>query len=132
MLRPALFAFAVIGVTLGCSPSGDPKTAATPATPVAGSATVAYADVQAIFDKSCVSCHGAMNPKDGVSLINHEALMKGGEAGPTVVSGDSAGSLLIQVMRGLNGKKQMPFGTTPLPEDEIKKVEAWITGGAKA
>lgn len=93
---------------------------------------MAYADVQAIFDKSCVSCHGAMNPKDGVSLINHEALMKGGEAGPTIVSGDAPGSLLIQVMRGLNGKKQMPFGSTPLPDDEIKKVEAWIAGGAKA
>ena len=134
MNKLALVAFAIVGICVGCSSS--------PETPVAGSptstgatttgTTVAYADIQEVFDKNCVKCHGAENPKEGYSLVSHEALMKGGEDGPAVVPGDPENSLLIHVLRGSHGKKQMPFGMAPLPEAEIQKVEAWIKDGAKA
>ena len=45
--------------------------------------------------------------------------------------GDPANSVLIQALRGANGKKQMPVGAAPLAEDDIKKVETWIKDGAK-
>ena len=135
MQRHALFAFAAIGICIGCSSGSDSSstTAASSGGATTGSATtVAYSDVQGIFDKNCVKCHGADNPKAGISLVNHDALMKGGGAGPTVVAGDADKSLLIQALRGKDGKKQMPVGAPPLAEDDIKKVETWIKDGAKA
>ena len=136
MHRQAFFAFAVIGICIGCS--SDSGTASTTTASSGGSttsgtaSTVAYADVQAIFDKNCVKCHGADNPKAGISLVSHDALLKGGAAGPAVVAGDPDKSLLIQALRGKDGKKQMPVGAPPLAEDDIKKVETWIKDGAKA
>jgi len=109
------------------SSSGSPSASTTSTTPT----TVAYADIQAAFDQNCVKCHGATNPKDGVSLVDHASVMKGGEDGPVVVPGDPENSVLIQVLRGSHGKPQMPKGASPLPEDAIKKVEAWIEEGAK-
>lgn len=136
MNRFALFAFALVGICFGCSSSNEPAASqSTPKTPPdasSGSTTVTYSDVQAIFDKNCLGCHGTDQPKEGYSFVSHESLMKGGEDGPAVTAGDPANSLLIQVLRGANGKKQMPFGGQPLPEEDIKKVEAWIQAGAKA
>lgn len=141
MSRSACIAFALIGICIGCgspdstststeSPSatGSPGASTTSGAPT----TASYSDVQVMFDKSCVGCHGASNPKEGVSLVNHEALMKGGEHGPTVIAGDPENSLLIQVLRGSHGKKLMPMGAAPLRETDIKKVETWIKDGAKA
>lgn len=141
MRRTACIAFALVGVCVGCGPSDSASTStdSPSATGSPGASTtsgaptvVSYADVQTLFDRNCVKCHGADNPKEGVSLVSHEALMKGGEPGPIVVAGDSENSLLIQVLRGSHGKKQMPMGSAPLAEAEIKKVETWIKDGAKA
>ena len=91
---------------------------------------ITYADVQAVFDKNCVKCHGEEKPKEGISLVSYASVMKGGEHGPIVAKGKVKESVLVQALRGTNGKKQMPFGMAPLPEEEIFKVEEWIKGGA--
>jgi mono/diheme cytochrome c family protein len=136
MRRFTFIAFALIGICLGCSSSSDSPstTAASPSgSTTSGTAgAVAYSDVQAIFDKSCVKCHGADNPKAGISLVNHESLVKGGAGGPTILAGDPDKSLLIQALRGKDGKKQMPVGASPLAEEDIKKIETWVKDGAKA
>ena len=125
----------MLGLCVGCSSKTDPtaneSTPKTPPDAPASGSVVAYSEVQAIFDKNCVGCHGAQNPKEELSLVSHESLMKGGEHGPVVVAGDPDTSILVHALRGTNGKKQMPFGGTPLAEDEIKKVESWIKDGAK-
>lgn len=125
MLRTICIVLAIVGMCLGCGPKAEdpaPSTSSTSSSPA-----VAFADVQAIFTKSCANCHGDSNPKAGISLTNHAALTSGN----AVVPGDAASSLIIQAMRGTNGKKQMPMNAAPLPEDEIKKVEDWINEGAK-
>ncbi|MBC8066039.1 MAG: c-type cytochrome [Chlorobia bacterium] len=126
MARTICIAFAIIGLCIGCGPKEVEATSSTSST--APSTAAGYADVQAVFTKSCVGCHGDTNPKAGISLTNHEALMKG----TAVTAGDPANSLLIQALRGADGKKQMPMNAPPLTEDEIKKVEDWIKAGAKA
>jgi len=75
-------------------------------------------------------CHGE-NGKDGIDVRSYDSIMKGGSHGPIVVAGDAAGSQIVHALRGQNGVKQMPFNQSPLPEEDIKKVEDWINAGAK-
>ena len=91
-----------------------------------------FAEVSAFLGAKCVRCHGAMGkPKAGIDLQTYAAVMKGGSEGPIVIAGNPGDSALIQALRGQSGKKKMPFSGTPLPEDDIKKVEDWIKAGAK-
>ena len=124
MARTILIAFAIAGICIGCGPkSEEPATASTP-----NASPVAYSDVQTIFTKSCVGCHSESNPKAGISLTDHAALMQSN----AITAGDAENSLIIQALRGANGKKKMPMGAPSLSEDEIKRVEDWIRAGAKA
>ena len=127
--------FALFAVALGCkggdtsATGGDSATATT--APASGSAA-SYAGVQAVLTEKCAGCHGANNPKAGVSLVSYDAVMKGGHDGPIVKAGDPAGSELIQVMRGAEGHKMMPPKGPPATEDQIKTIEDWIKAGAKS
>jgi mono/diheme cytochrome c family protein len=120
--------FALFAVALGCkgsdTTSGGETATAAPAVP--------YAGVQAVLTEKCAGCHGASNPKAGVSLVSYDALMKGGHDGPIVKAGDPAGSELVQVMRGAQGHKMMPPNGPPATEAQIKTVEDWIKAGAKS
>jgi WD40 repeat protein len=95
-----------------------------------------YAAVDAIFDKHCLDCHAAQDPEHGLVLENFEALMKGGESGPSIIPGNSHDSLLIQMIEGRlekGGKsKIMPPGKRKkLSPDEIALIKVWIDSGAK-
>ena len=88
--------------------------------------------MSAILGAKCVQCHGQMGPpKAGIDLRTYAAIMKGGRKGPVVVAGDTAGSPLVQALRGQGGKTQMPFRQAALPDDQIQKIEDWIKAGAK-
>ncbi|MCB8932626.1 MAG: c-type cytochrome [Fimbriimonadaceae bacterium] len=141
MVRTVFLALSAVIFLAGCGSGSDnapaPDTSTTPnetsaaaPAPEGGATMASYAEVQAIFDKSCVQCHGAGSPKEGIDLRSYESVMKGGDEGPVVVAGDPSGSLLVKALRG-NGAKQMPFMQSALPEEEIAKVEAWIKDGAK-
>src|SRR5688572_15904057 len=76
-------------------------------------ATNDYAAVDAIFVKSCVECHASDEPEANLVLENFDALMKGGENGPSIVPGKSSESLLVKLIEGfeVDGKKKiMPPG----------------------
>ena len=139
MSRIYLTLAAAAALTIGCSSdntsatgsestSGSPSASTTSGT----TTTVVYSEIQSLLDANCVKCHGASNPKEGYSFVDHASLMKGGEDGPAVVVGDPENSLIIHVLRGSHGKPQMPKDASPLPEAEIAKFEAWIKEGAKA
>jgi mono/diheme cytochrome c family protein len=89
-----------------------------------------FANAQAILNRHCTGCHGANNPKDGISLTSHEAILKGGRGGAVVMAGNPDGSLLIDVLRHRNGREKMP-PAGPIPEQEILDLEAWVTAGAQ-
>jgi len=130
----AIAFFAVSLVVAGCqsAPAPEANGSTGGATPPKAdeAATVAFADVKAIFDQSCVKCHGA-GGKGGLDLTSYATLMKGGEHGPVIVAGDPSTSTLTLALRGAGGKKQMPMMADPLAEDQIAKVEAWVKAGAK-
>jgi cytochrome c len=106
--------------------------------PAAAKKGVTYAsDIKPIFDKSCVKCHGMDKPKAKLQLTSMEGVLKGGEDGKVVESGNSAGSLLVHNIAHLGDPDDyMPpphnkAGIGPLTPEEIGLIRAWIDQGAK-
>lgn len=94
-----------------------------------GAAGVSYArDVQPIFDRSCVKCHGGSDGvKGGLSLKTIDDLMKGGEDGLVIVPGDAGNSMLVQAIE----KGKMPKRAARLPQAQIDAISAWVAAGAQ-
>ena len=118
-----LVAVGVLG--FGCKGGSE---SAGPSSGSSSSGTTGFASVQPVFQR-CVGCHGE-NGKDGIDMRTYASVMKGGEDGPIVQAGDSASSLMVKALKG-EGVTRMPKNQPALPDEEIKKVEAWIQAGAK-
>ncbi len=83
--------------------------------------------VRPLLVKQCVSCHGPAQQFSSLRVDSREALLKGGNRGPSLIPGDATLSLLGKAIRH-EGLK-MPMGSKLAP-DEIAAVEKWITLGA--
>src|SRR4051812_25146310 len=69
------------------------------AAPPARAAEPAFtADVQAIFDRNCIKCHGPLEQKAGLRLDSAAALWKGSENGPVAVAGKPDDSKLLRAL----------------------------------
>jgi hypothetical protein len=82
----------------------------------AGTSGVTYAkDIRPIFEASCFRCHGAQKPKADLRLDSLEAILKGGEDGKIVVSGNSKKSLVVAAVARVNDDVAMPPKFKPHP-----------------
>lgn len=106
--------------------------------PAATKQGVTYAgDIKAIFEKSCVKCHGEEKPKAKLRLTSLEAALKGGADGKVIEPGNSAKSLLVaSVARILEEDYWMPpkdnkAKIAPLTTEQVGLIRAWIDQGAK-
>src|SRR6266850_1451497 len=63
-------------------------------------------------------------------LDSAEALLKGGDSGPTVIPGDVEGSLLIKAVRYTDPDLKMPPKNKKLSAEQIASLEAWVKMGA--
>src|SRR5436190_8666363 len=91
-------------------------------------------DIRPILERSCIRCHGPEKPKSGFRLDNRAAALKGGENGKDILPGDSANSLLIQVVAGLSEdvERMPPKGKgDPLTSEEISLLRSWIDQGVQ-
>ena len=83
-------------------------------------------DAYAIFQQSCLICHGPDGAYRETLLIEHNALVK--ENG-SVVPGNPEASRLYKRLLG-EGGPLMPLGGPPLPNPQIETVKNWILVGA--
>ena len=85
-------------------------------------------DVFAIFEGSCLICHGPDGAYRETLLMEHDALIEGG----TVIPGNPNASELYKRLLGTteNGGAQMPLGQPPLPPQSIEAIRRWIVAGA--
>ena len=84
-------------------------------------------DTYAIFEGSCLICHGADGAYRETLLMEHDALIEGG----TVVPGNPGASELYKRLLGNTERGvQMPFGQPPLPPQSIEAIRRWIVAGA--
>ena len=101
------------------------------AKPASSSALVSFKDdVQPIFNARCVTCHGDVGPEDGLSLTSYENVMAGSNEGPVVVPGQPENSELVKRIKGIS-QPRMPFGQTPLTDQQIQIIETWVAQGAQ-
>ncbi len=117
--------------------SGPAVRAAEPAAalPPAVTRTVDFAaDIQPLFQKNCLSCHGPDHQEGGLRLDQKQRALIGGDSGAEIVAGKSAESRLVRVIAGTDEDFGLmpPKGKgKPLSAEEIGLVRAWIDQGAK-
>ena len=84
-------------------------------------------DAYAIFEASCLNCHGADGAFRETLLMEHSELIDGG----TVLPGNPDASELYKRLLGpTENGVQMPFGQPQLPPQSIDTVRRWILAGA--
>src|SRR5689334_13384859 len=87
--------------------------------------------VQLILRENCYKCHSheADKIKGSFVLDSREGLLKGGETGPAIVSGEPEKSLLVKAVRQVDEDLKMP-PKKKLGDDQISILEQWIKFGA--
>ena len=83
-------------------------------------------DAYAIFQQSCLICHGPDGAYKETLLIEHNALVK--ESGSVVPENPEASRLYKRLLG--EGGQLMPLGGPPLPDSQIEIVKNWILAGA--
>jgi hypothetical protein len=90
-------------------------------------------EVKPLLAERCYQCHGASQQKSGLRLDTVAFALRGGEHGPSFRPGQSAESLLIQVVKGTHPDiAPMPYKKPPLAPAQIDALVAWIDQGPKA
>ncbi len=91
-------------------------------------------DVNPILTQRCVECHSGQGEgahTSGLSLSSHDALMAGTKEGGQLIVPGSAMTSSFMVMLTRKDHLRMPFGKSPLSDDEIRVIRKWIDQGAK-
>jgi len=109
--------------------------ASTQAKPKDPAQLVAFADVvQPMLKDNCVSCHGPDKAKAKLRLDSLDAILKGGESGPSLVAGKAADSLMLKrIHLPETDDNHMPPQGKPQPSSgDVALLEWWISQGAPA
>ena len=83
--------------------------------------------MSAIFEQSCLICHGEHGPYTEELIIqSRQELVDTG----TVIPGNPDGSIFYQRLIETAIEKRMPLGQPPLPPEAIQTIRQWIQAGA--
>jgi hypothetical protein len=87
--------------------------------------------IRPVLADACYKCHSATSEKlkGGLMLDSREALLKGGDTGPAIVTGNVEKSLLIEAIHWTNTDLQMPPKKRLTPQ-QVGDFEAWVKAGA--
>ncbi len=83
-------------------------------------------DTYAIFQQSCLICHGPDGAYKESLLMEHNALIEKG----SVVPGNPDASELYNRLLTTDAAKRMPLGQPQLPAQAINTIRNWILAGA--
>ena len=83
-------------------------------------------DTYAIFEQSCLVCHGPNGAYKESLLMEHNALIQKG----SVVPGNPDASELYKRLITTETAKRMPLGQPQLPAQSIDTIRNWILAGA--
>ena len=131
-------ALAALALAAFAEDKARPKVDASKFPPAAAKQGVSYAgDIKAIFDKSCIKCHGAEKAKAKLRLDSLAGAIKGSENGKIIEPGSSTKSvMLINVARLGDEDDWMPpkdnkANIPPLTPAQVGLIRAWIDQGVK-
>ncbi|MBI3853772.1 MAG: hypothetical protein HY298_26315 [Verrucomicrobia bacterium] len=137
-LTLSLTIVSVLAISVFTVAAAEKKVDVSKLPPASDKKGVTYAkDIKPILEKSCFKCHGPDKQKSKLRLDSLEAALKGGENGPDVIPGKSAGSTLVHNVAHIgdeddympppDNKDKIP----PLTKEQIGLIRAWIDQGAK-
>lgn len=88
--------------------------------------------VQYIFNKNCISCHGAQKQKGQLRLDTYQFVLTGGKSGQIINSGDIGHSEMIRriLLDESDDKHMPPKGKLPLRDFEVQLLKWWVQSGA--
>ena len=87
-------------------------------------------DIQPIFEKSCLECHGSSKQLGEFRLDQKEAALKGGKTyGQVIKAGDPAKSTFLIIISGKDEDLPLPE-KHKLADKQIELVRRWIEQGA--
>ena len=87
-----------------------------------------HGEVWPILRANCVACHKPGKAKGGLDLTSHASLLRGGDGGQMIKSGDAVGSRLIETICG--DEPEMPKDSEPLLLHEVELISRWVAQGA--
>jgi mono/diheme cytochrome c family protein len=82
-------------------------------------------EIQPIFKKSCVGCHGAASQMGSLRLDAKALAMK------SIKPGKAMESELYRRVANLGDQERMPMGSEALPPAQVELIKRWIDSGAK-
>jgi hypothetical protein len=85
--------------------------------------------VKPLLDSRCISCHGPDKVKGALRLDSRAHTLKGGDAGPALIPGKPADSLLLQAVMHSKKDLEMP-PKEKLTTNDIAVLRRWIEDGA--
>ena len=88
-------------------------------------------DIQPLFESSCVKCHAKGKDRGGLSLETREGFFKGGDTGEAMVPGNSAKSLVVELLTSTDPETSMPRRGKRWTAEQVGLLRAWIDQGAK-
>ena len=93
-----------------------------------------FADmISPMLTLNCMPCHNESQKKGGLALHTYQAMVEGGESGPSVVAGKPlASELFKRITLPTDHAKFMPLKKKPLSFSEVSLIEWWIAAGAPA
>ncbi len=88
--------------------------------------------VKPVLEAACYNCHSKTGDKvrGGLLLDTREAMLQGGNSGPSLVPGKPAESLIIQAISYKDEDLQMPPKGKKLSDQEIADLTEWVRRGA--
>jgi len=99
--------------------------------PPAGRPVDFVKDIKPLIEASCIKCHGKGKDSGGFSLETREAFLKGGDSGAVAHIGDSAKSLVAELVAGVDPDNVMPQRGKRWTPEQVGLLRAWIDQGAK-
>jgi len=97
----------------------------------AGSAPVSFqTEVLPVLERHCFECHGPTKQRSGLRVDTRAGLLKGGDLGPALIPGNSAGSHLVELISSPDDEEAMPPDGKRLSAAEVTLIRRWIGEGA--
>lgn len=89
-------------------------------------------DIEPVFTKHCLKCHGPDKQKSKFRLDRAANLLRGGDSGePAVVPGKPDASFLLKLIKHEESEMEMPPKGDPLMPEQIALISRWVAEGAK-
>ncbi len=130
--KPAALSLAAIALAAAAI-LWQPRRVAAQTSPAPNAATFYTQRVQPLLQAHCYRCHGGFNHRGGLNMATRASFLRGGFAGPVIVPGNAAQSLLIRLVRH-EGHADDPTSMPPPPnkklsDADIATLTQWIQAG---